>query len=109
VQEPPARRCASRGEADLDHDRVQEHHGIDGIQRPGLPGPDVLQHLIGDPRDGRRGAAQDLYRAHGRGRCREVWCRVGISRSVKSAITNGVAALNKCSSLDFKTASSFRW
>jgi hypothetical protein len=38
--------------ADLDDDRVQEHHGVGGIQRPGLPGPGLLQHRLGDPRDG---------------------------------------------------------
>ena len=38
--------------ADLDHDRVQEHHRVDRIQRPGLPGPDLLQHRVGDPGDG---------------------------------------------------------
>jgi hypothetical protein len=37
--------------ADLDHDRVQEHHRVDRVQRPGLPGPDLLQHAIGDPGD----------------------------------------------------------
>ena len=36
---------------DLDHDRVQEHHRVDRVQRPGLPGADLLQHLVGDPRD----------------------------------------------------------
>ena len=36
---------------DLDHDRVQEHHRVDRVQRPGLPGPHLLQHRIGDPRD----------------------------------------------------------
>jgi hypothetical protein len=38
--------------ADLDHDRVQEHHGIDRVQGPGLPGPHFLHHRLGDPRDG---------------------------------------------------------
>jgi len=37
--------------ADLDHDRVQEHHRVDRVERPGLPGLDLLQHLVGDPGD----------------------------------------------------------
>jgi hypothetical protein len=37
--------------ADLDHDRVQEHHRVDRIQRPVLPGLHLLQHRVGDPGD----------------------------------------------------------
>ena len=37
--------------ADLDHDRVQEHHRVDRVQRPGLPGLDLLQDGVGDPGD----------------------------------------------------------
>jgi hypothetical protein len=35
-----------------DHDRVQEHRRVHLIQRPVLPGADLLQHAVGDPRDG---------------------------------------------------------
>ena len=38
--------------ADLDHDRVQEDDGVNRIERPALPGPDLLQHGIGDAGDG---------------------------------------------------------
>ncbi len=37
--------------AHLDHDRVQEDDGIDGVERPGLPGLHLLQHTVSDPRD----------------------------------------------------------
>ena len=36
---------------DLDHDCVQEHHSVDGIQRPVLPGLHLLEHGVGDPGD----------------------------------------------------------
>ena len=48
--------------ADLDHDRGWEHHRVDQVQRPGLPGPDLLQHRVSDPGDrlGRQLGAVDL-------------------------------------------------
>jgi hypothetical protein len=37
--------------ADLDHDRVDEHRGVDLVQRAGGPVVHLLNHLVGDPRD----------------------------------------------------------
>ena len=36
---------------DLDPDRVNEDHRIDGVERPRLPSRHLLEHGIGDPRD----------------------------------------------------------
>jgi hypothetical protein len=44
---------------DLDVDRVDEHRGVDRLQRPAGPGGHLLEHLVGDPADrvlGDRGA-----------------------------------------------------
>lgn len=38
--------------ADLDHDRVDEHRGVDLLQRPGPPRLHLLDDPVGDPRDG---------------------------------------------------------
>ena len=40
--------CTTWLVTDLDHDRVQEHDGVDGIERPVLPGPDLFQYGIAD-------------------------------------------------------------
>ena len=37
--------------SDLDHQRVDEDHRIDRVQRPGLPLGQLLEHTVGDPRD----------------------------------------------------------
>jgi hypothetical protein len=37
--------------ADLDPQRVEEHHRIDGIERPVLPFPDLVEDRVGDPAD----------------------------------------------------------
>ena len=34
--------------ADLQHERVEEHDGVDVLQRPGLPRPRVLHDGVGD-------------------------------------------------------------
>jgi hypothetical protein len=36
---------------DLDPQRVEEHQRVDRLERPGLPGRDLLQHRIGDGAD----------------------------------------------------------
>jgi hypothetical protein len=40
---------------DLDHQRVDEHHRIDAVQRPGLPLDQLLDHRVRDPGDQIRG------------------------------------------------------
>ena len=37
--------------ADLEHQRVEEHHRVDVLQRPRLPRPDVIHDRVGDPAD----------------------------------------------------------
>lgn len=37
---------------DFDYQRVQKHDRPDGIQRPGLPGLDLLSDRLGDIGDG---------------------------------------------------------
>ena len=37
--------------ADLEHERVEEHDGVDVLQRPGLPGADVVHDRVGDAAD----------------------------------------------------------
>jgi hypothetical protein len=59
--------CTTWLSRDLDDDRVQEHPGVGGVQWPGLPGPHVLHHRLGDPRDGlgRQHGAVDLLQVVG--------------------------------------------
>ena len=44
-------RCTLPVLADLQDERVQEHDRIDVIQRPRLPGTDIVHHRVGDLRD----------------------------------------------------------
>ena len=37
--------------ADLEHQAVEEDHRVDVVQRPGLPGPDVVHDGVGHPAD----------------------------------------------------------
>ena len=48
--------------ADLDPQRVEEHQRIDGLERPRLPGGDLVQHRVGDGADevGRHHEAVEL-------------------------------------------------